>query len=98
MDFNIDPMCCVISEIVEDIVYVFDEIQIYSSNTQEMCDEIKERYKGYSIYVYPDPASKQRKTSAGGFTDLSILKNAGFNIRVRNNHPLLRDRIKFIYC
>ena len=96
MDFNIDPMCCVISEIVEDIVYVFDEIQIYSSNTQEMCDEIKERYKGYSIYVYPDPASKQRKTSAGGFTDISILKNAGFNIRVRTNHPLIRDRINSV--
>ena len=51
---------------------------------------------GYAIYIYPDPASKQRKTSAGGFTDISILKNAGFNIRVRNNHPLIRDRINSV--
>ena len=42
------------------------------------------------------PPTKQRKTSAGGITDLSILKNAGFNIRVRNNHPLIRDRINSV--
>ena len=96
MDFNIDPMVCVISEIKEDNVFIYDEIQIYSSNTQEMAEEIQNRYKGYNIIVYPDPASKQRKTSAGGVTDLSILKNAGFTIRVRNNHPSIRDRVNSV--
>ena len=96
MDFNIDPMVCVVSEIINDVVYIYDEIQIYSSNTQEMTEEIISRYNGYQITVYPDPASKQRKTSAGGVTDLAILKNAGFNIRVRNNHPLIRDRINSV--
>jgi hypothetical protein len=61
-----------------------------------MVQEIKNRYNNKHIYIYPDPASKQRKTSAGGITDLAILKNAGFNIRVRNNHPLIRDRINSV--
>jgi hypothetical protein len=29
-------------------------------------------------------------------TDLAILKNAGFNLKVRNNHPLIRDRINSV--
>jgi hypothetical protein len=96
MDFNIDPMSAVVTEIQGDKIIIYDEIILYSSNTDEMVQEIKTRYSGKHIFIYPDPASKQRKTSAGGTTDLSILKNAGFNMRVRNNHPLIRDRINSV--
>ena len=96
IDFNIDPVSAVISEVKQDNLYVYDEIVIYSSNTDELVEEINNRYSGKHIFVYPDPASKQRKTSAGGRTDLSILKNAGYNVRVRNAHPLVRDRINAV--
>ena len=96
IDFNIDPVSAVISEVKQDNLYVYDEIVIYSSNTDELVEEINNRYSGKHIFVYPDPASKQRKTSAGGRTDLSILKNAGYNVRVRNAHPLIRDRINAV--
>ena len=96
IDFNIDPVSAVISEVKQDDLYVYDEIVIYSSNTDELVEEINNRYSGKHIFVYPDPASKQRKTSAGGRTDLSILKNAGYNVRVRNAHPLIRDRINAV--
>ena len=96
IDFNLDPMSAVVSEVKQDNLYVYDEIVIYSSNTDELVEEINNRYSGKHIFVYPDPASKQRKTSAGGRTDLSILKNAGFNVRVRNAHPLVRDRINAV--
>jgi hypothetical protein len=96
IDFNIDPVSAVISEVQQDDLYVYDEIVIYSSNTDELVEEINNRYSGKNIFVYPDPASKQRKTSAGGRTDLSILKNAGYNVRVRNAHPLIRDRINAV--
>ena len=96
LDFNIDPMSAVISELKGNNIYVYDEIVIYSSNTDEMVQEIRNRFKDEHIFVYPDPASKQRKTSAGGVTDLSILKNAGFHLRVRNSHPLIRDRINAV--
>ena len=92
LDFNVEPMCAVVSVIENDSIIIIDEIQIYSSNTNEMVDEIKTRYNK-KIIIYPDPSAKQRKTSAGGMTDLAILKNAGFEVRCRNKAPLVRDRI-----
>ena len=96
MDFNIDPMVCVVAQQRQNDLIIDDEIQIWSSNTSEMIDEIKSRYQGYRIVVYPDPASRQRKTSAGGMTDLALLRNAGFEVRVRSQHPLVRDRINAV--
>lgn len=95
MDFNVDPMAAVVGQIKNNDLIIFEEIQIWSSNTNEMVEEIKRRYKG-KIIIYPDPASRQRKTSAGGFTDLSILKNAGFEVKTRPNSPLVRDRINSV--
>jgi len=96
MDFNIDPMVCVIAEIENDVVCIYDEIQIFSSNTNEIVQELTSRYPGHEIIIYPDPASKQRKTSAGGLTDLAIIKNNGLQVRVKSNHPLIRDRINSV--
>ena len=96
LDFNVDPMCAVVSVIENEKVIVIDEIQIYSSNTNEMCEEINNRYKDKKIVVYPDPSARQRKTSAGGLMDLAILKNFGFDVKCRNTAPLVRDRINSV--
>lgn len=96
LDFNVDPMSAVVCIIVNETIIVVDEIQIYSSNTQEMCEEIRNRYNNKQIVVYPDPSARQRKTSAGGLTDLSILKNANFDVKCKNTAPLIRDRINAV--
>jgi len=93
MDFNLDPMSAVICIRKGEKLYAFDEIVMYGSNTDEMVAEIKDRYPNREIIVYPDPASRQRKTSAGGRTDLSILQNGGFMVKAKNSHALVRDRI-----
>jgi len=95
MDFNVDPMAAVVGQIKNNDLIIFEEIQIWSSNTNEMVEEIQRRYKG-KVIIYPDPASRQRKTSAGGFTDLAILKNAGFEVKSRPTAPLVRDRINAV--
>ena len=95
LDFNVDPMCAVVSVIENDRIFVIDEIQIWSSNTNEMVEEIKRRYEK-RVIVYPDPSARQRKTSAGGMTDLAILKNAGLDVRCRNSAPFVRDRINSV--
>lgn len=95
-DFNIDPMSVVIATRSNDILHVIDEIRIFGSNTQEAVDEIKQRYPKSRIWAFPDPACRQRKTSAGGTTDLTILQNAGFTVKVPNSHTPVRDRINAV--
>ena len=96
MDFNIDPMSACVAVRTEQGLIVMDEISIYGSNTDEMVDEIQTRYPQKHITVFPDPASRQRKTSAGGRTDLSILVNAGFTVKAKSQHPAIRDRINAV--
>ena len=97
MDFNVDPMSACVGQIEKDKIYFLDEVIIYSSNTDEMVEEIRNRYgTKIPIFIYPDPASRQRKTSAGGRTDLSILQNAGFKVKCKLKHPAVRDRINAV--
>ena len=96
MDFNIDPMSCVVALRKGNSLICIDEIVIYGSNTDEMVKEIHQRYPNRQIIIYPDPAARQRKTSAGGRTDLSILQNAGFMTKARSAHPAVRDRINSV--
>lgn len=96
IDFNVDPMSVGISVIEGNTVYFIDEIVMKGSNTDEVCDELKRRYPKSRIIMYPDPAGRQRKTSAGGRTDISILQNAGFTVQVRNAHTAIRDRVNSV--
>lgn len=93
MDFNVDPMSAVVMIKTQTGLHAIDEINIYGSNTNEMVDEIRNRYPNQSIMVFPDPAGAQRKTSASGKTDISILQNAGFTVKNRSRHPAVKDRI-----
>lgn len=93
VDFNVSPITAAIMVRKGDDLYVIDEIVMHSSNTQELVDELKNRYSGYKIYAYPDPAGRQRKTSAGGQTDFTILQNGGFVVKAPNSHNSVKDRI-----
>ena len=96
MDFNIDPMSAVIAQRRGSDLICIDEVIIYGSNSDEISKEIHERYPNRQIIIYPDPAARQRKTSAGGRTDLSILQNSGFITKAKSRHPAIRDRINSV--
>lgn len=97
IDFNIDPVSAVVMyKTKEEKLHIIDEIRIFSSNTNELVDEIKHRYPRSKIWAYPDPAGRQRKTSANGMTDIIILQNAGFVVKAPNSHPPVRDRINSV--
>lgn len=93
MDFNVSPMSAVILKQTRQGLHAIDEIALYGSNTNEMIDEIRNRYPRNPITCFPDPAGVQRKTSANGQTDIKLLEMAGFTVRYHRQHPLVKDRI-----
>jgi len=92
-DFNVNPMSCTVMRRTKDGLHCVDEIVLYSSNTNELIDEIRHRYPRNPITIFPDPAGVQRKTSANGNTDIKLLENAGFTVRYHKQHPQVKDRI-----
>lgn len=93
MDFNVSPMSAVIAVQSGQTLTVIDELKVFSSNTDEIAEEIINRYPKSKIFVYPDPAGSQRKTSANGQTDHKILENRGFIVKAPRKHDAVRDRI-----
>ena len=96
MDFNVDPMSAVVATRIGDTLHIIDEVRIFGSSTQEVIDELKQRFPKSKIWVYPDFGGNQRKTSAGGATDVSLLRNAGFIVKVPHSHTPVRDRINAV--
>lgn len=93
IDFNIDPGAAVIGYQTMNGLHIYDEVEIFGTNTQEMVAEIQQRYPGGRFYAYPDASGAQRRTSAGGVTDHIILKNSGFKLHVGSVNPSVKDRI-----
>jgi hypothetical protein len=96
IDFNVNPMSACIAVRGGDNLYVIDELRIFGSNTNELCDELKSRYPQAKIFTYPDPAGRQNKSSAGGQTDITILQNAGFVVKAPYRHTPVKDRINAV--
>ena len=96
VDFNVSPLCASIMVRNKDTLNVIDEITLYSSNTDELCDEIKSRYPTSKIFCYPDPAGSARSTKSAGKTDHTILANAGFVVKAPRSHTPVRDRINAV--
>jgi hypothetical protein len=93
VDFNNSPITAAVYSQHGEEMYQIDEIHMLNSHTQELADEILRRYPKSKITVYPDPSGRQRKTSAGGATDFTILESAGFTVKAPFKHDPVRDRI-----
>ena len=102
LDFNVNPMSATVWQEWDGKIHQVDEIVMPTSNTDEMCREITNRYgsapvDGSSrVVVYPDPAGNQRRTSAGGRTDVGILREHGFEVAVMSAHPPVRERVNVV--
>ena len=92
-DFNINPMSSCVFRRTKTGLHCIDEIVIQGSNTNELVEELRNRYPKNPITIYPDSSGVQRRTSANGNTDIKILENAGFTVRYHKQHSQVKDRI-----
>lgn len=90
-DFNVNPMCSVVFQVVNNEIHVLDEMYLENSDTFKMADWLTRN--DYIGTVIPDSTAKNRKTS--GMSDLAILKSRGFVIKSTLN-PFVTDRVNNI--
>lgn len=92
MDFNVGRMSAAVHVLRVDLPHaVMEHTGIL--DTPAMCSVLKGRYPGHPIYVYPDASGQSRKSNNASESDLSILRTAGFNVRVNPTNPRVKDRV-----
>lgn len=91
MDFNVGK-CAAVVHIIDAIGPIAVDEIMGVKNTEEMIKEIKARYPGRQINIYPDSSGKSEKSNSSQ-TDINLLKGAGFNVEYPNKNPLVVDRV-----
>ena len=91
LDFNVDPMTCVLGQFINNEFHIFDEIYLRNSDTPKMCKAIKD--KGYSGAKFiPDSTGRNRKTS--GKSDFVIIEETFGKGAIQSTHnPFVTDRV-----
>ena len=98
IDWNVDPMCiCLIQEKRNGQVQVFDEITLSHQGQGDLisaraCATIKDLYPNSQYIAYPDASGFQRRTSAA-YSDIDILRQHGFKVKVRKSNPPVVNRV-----
>lgn len=100
LDFNVDPMSSLITQIAGGKVRVLDEIVIRHGTTQQACEQFLQRYPAHQagIAVYGDASGFQGQTT--GASDYDIVRehflvhtNIPVRYRVPRSNPSVRERI-----
>lgn len=94
MDFNICPMTAVYGFRIAEQLHIVGEVEIENGNTELMSQELKRRFPGRNIIVYPDPTGDSRHTNAPvGETDFTILRRNGFQVYTPGHPYAVADKI-----
>jgi hypothetical protein len=67
-------------------------------DTPALIETIQDLYqqKGHKIIMYPDASGGSRKSTNASMSDISLLKQAGFEIRAKAKNPDVKDRINAV--
>jgi hypothetical protein len=109
LDFNMNPLCSVLTQSVNGMVVVLEELILPDSNTLSACEEFLSRTEKWStgsrlnVRVYGDATAEQRHTSASR-TDWQIVNEFFGRHRDRYNvtfdvpssNPPVKDRINCV--
>ena len=96
MDFNVGKMAAT--------VYVVRNIAPFEGwhavaefkdlfDTPDMIKALNNRFPNNHKIIYPDASGGNRSTNNASESDLSLLRQAGFEVRVNTTNPAVKDRI-----
>lgn len=91
-DFNVLQQAATIFVQREDGLHAVDEL-VDMKDTRDMIDIILSRYGNHMIYMYPDASGRNRNTTNAALSDIALMEQAGFAIRVKKTNPAVRDRV-----
>jgi PBSX family phage terminase large subunit len=92
MDFNVNHMSATVGVKRGREFHIVDEI-CDMADTPSMIYEIKKRYDGHGLIIYPDASGSSRKTVDASKSDIGLLKEAGFRVSAAKKNPPVKDRI-----
>lgn len=92
MDFNVNKQAAVVyvkrGEEYHAVWEFKDQL-----DTPATIEAIKKRFEKNPILVYPDATGKAQRSTGAGKSDHSLLKKAGFVVKVRASNPFVKDRV-----
>ncbi len=92
MDFNIGRMAATVYVKRENGWHAVEELKDLF-DTPSMAAAIIERWGSHRIVVYPDASGANGSTKNASVSDISILKQHKFEVKVNATNPRVRDRI-----
>lgn len=97
MDFNVNNMTAVISVIRNDMPLTLAELTGVR-DTPAMVKLLLDRYKsaGHALTIYPDASGQNTSSKNASESDLSIIKQAGLQVRVNRTNPAVKDRVNAV--
>lgn len=78
-DFNVEPMTAIVGQQIDDLTaYIFDEFEIETGSTEEMCELIKAKYKDWrmNMDVTGDATGRNRTSvTRGNLNHYRVIKD-----------------------
>lgn len=92
MDFNVGNMALVVHVVREGKPFAVKE-SVGLLDTPAAIAWLKANYPAAMKIVYPDSSGKSRKSNDASVSDISLLRQARFNVIVNTQNPAVKDRV-----
>jgi hypothetical protein len=94
LDFNVNNMTACVNVVREGLPLTLAE-RVKVRDTPAMARILKEDFKdkGHQVRIYPDASGANTSSKNASESDLSILRQAGFQIEVDYSNPAVKDRV-----
>lgn len=92
LDFNVYNCTAIVGVIRFGRPLILSEL-VKMRDTPDVCATIKEKFPGHKVHVYPDASGQSNRTVNATESDITILRAAGFNVRVPSKNPFVKERV-----